>query len=229
LMGHIKQTCVRTHLRPNSGRSKTADVRRTDCSIRESRIDNQIILPDTLCLLIGNTVTRVGKIVAALFSASIPTPIGIVLTFADHLLVLSDSTQTQNCGSNPSTLLRQITYEIKDQNNNQLLTVISMRENVPFTVSSCNGSIVHNGTSCTLNTSLLPNVLSEFTDFLSPGCPNSSTNSPCGFTFANQQWQWCPSSAAPQSMGTIGPVKAQNTLINVDGSLFFTPGTVFNK
>jgi hypothetical protein len=153
----------------------------------------------------------------------------VTIPVPDHLVVLSDSTQTQNCGSNPSTLFRQIKYEIQDQNNSQLLTAIGMRENVPTTVSSCNENIVSTGASCTLNTSFFPGVLSEFTDFLSPGCPNSSTNSPCGYTFAKQQWQWCPSSAPPQSMGTIGPVKAQNTLINVDGNVFLTPGTVFPK
>ena len=101
-----------------------------------------------------------------------------------------------------------------------------MRENVHFTTSNCNDKVVHEGSSCTINTILSPGVLSEFTDAISPGCPNSSTNSPCGFTLAHQQWQYCPSSGSPQSMGTIGTVNAQNTLILVNGSVVFIFGTV---
>ena len=149
----------------------------------------------------------------------------------DHLVVLGDSQQTINCGSNPSTLLRTITYQIADPTGAGMRQPVSIRENVPTnTVSSCNNQVVQTGATCTLNTSYQPGVLGEFSDFLSPGCPSSPTNSPCGFTFSNQQWQWCPAGKLPTSTGTIGPVNAQNTLINVDGNVLgFTPGTIFPK
>jgi hypothetical protein len=145
-----------------------------------------------------------------------------------QLMVLTDSAETQNCGAGLSTVLRQITYQIQDQFGSQLTSAISMKENVPATTSSCNGGAVTTGSSCIVNTSLFPGLLAEFTDFLRPGCPTSSTVTPCGFTFSNQQWQWCPSGSAPQSMGTIGPVNAENIFISVDGNITgFTLGTIF--
>jgi hypothetical protein len=147
----------------------------------------------------------------------------------DHLTVLADVTVTLNCGANPSSQGRSVTYFIKDQEDQQMLSDIQMRENVPTTVSSCNGNVVQTLVNCTSNTFLKPNNIGEFTDFLSPGCPSSPSNSPCGYTFANQQWQWCPSSSVPKSMGTIGAVKVQNTLITIDGNVVLFPGTIFPK
>lgn len=157
-------------------------------------------------------------------------PMPLPVPVPDHLLVLNDKTSTQNCGSNPGSAVRAILYEIKDQNDLVLNTVVSMRENVPAnTVSSCNNQTVQTGQTCTLNTNFQPGVISEFIDALSAGCPVPASNSPCGFTFANQQWQYCPSASIPQSMGTIGQDKVQNTLISVAGNVLGLIGHVFQK
>lgn len=145
-------------------------------------------------------------------------------------MVFKDITTVIQCGANPSTLQRNITYVIEDVNGNDMLAPISMRENVPPTTSACTGNPVQTGASCTINTEYAPNVISEFTDVLSAGCPSSPSDSPCGFTFANQQWQWCPSLSSPTSMGTIGKDTVDNTLITIDGNdLGFAPGTIFQK
>jgi hypothetical protein len=149
----------------------------------------------------------------------------------DHLTVLTDSQQTVNCGSNPSSRVRQITYNVIDTAGSRMQVPFSLRENVPTnTVSSCNQQVVQTGATCTSNIAYEPGALGEFTDFLSPGCPSSPTITVCGFQFASQQWQWCPGTGPPTSIGTIGPVNVQNTLIDVDGNtLGFTPGTTFPK
>ena len=156
-----------------------------------------------------------------------PVSVGI----PDHLEVLSDTQQTVNCSPNPSSLVRIITYRVDDASGARIQFPFSMRENVPTNiVSSCNGGVVQTGANCTLNTLYAPNLTGEFSDYLSPGCPNSRTNVPCGFQFTNQQWQWCPNGGQPTSMGTIGADNVQNTIINVDGNILgFTPGTKFWK
>jgi hypothetical protein len=156
-------------------------------------------------------------------------PMSLPVPVPDHLLVLNDKSTTQNCGSNPGSDLRAILYEIKDQNDLMMNTSVSMRENVPVTVSSCNNQTVQTAQTCTANVFLQPGVLSEFIDALSPGCPVPASNSPCGYTFANQQWQYCPSSSVPQSMGTIGQDTVQNITISVAGNTFGLIGHVFAK
>ena len=159
------------------------------------------------------------------------TTAGTKVERPDHLTVLSDSQQTVNCGSNPSSRVRQITYNVIDTAGSRMQVPFSLKENVPTNiVSSCNQQVVHTGATCTSNIVYEPGALGEFTDFLSPGCPSSPTITVCGFQFVSQQWQWCPTTGVPVSIGTIGPVNAQNTLINVDGNtLGFTPGTTFPK
>jgi hypothetical protein len=149
----------------------------------------------------------------------------------DHLEVLSDTQQTVNCSPNPSSLSRIIIYRVDDATGARIQFPFSMRENVPTDiVSSCNGGVVQTGANCTLNTLYYPYLTGEFADGLSPGCPNSPTNTPCGFQFTNQQWQWCPIGGQPTSMGTIGADNVQNTIINVDGNILgFAPGTKFWK
>lgn len=154
-------------------------------------------------------------------TASLPIP--------DHLLVIGDSSSTQNCGSAPASQVRGITYSIFDQNNSPISTHLNFRENVPTTISSCNNNIVHSGNSCISTFNTVPGVIGEFADVISPGCAVPATNSPCGFTFANQQWQYCPASGVPQSMGTIGQVNAENILITVAGQIFSLVGHVFLK
>jgi len=106
-----------------------------------------------------------------------------------------------------------------------------LRENVPTNIySSCNGQLVQVGATCTSNISYQPGLMGEFTDYLSPGCPASAGDSPCGFQFAKQQWQWCPGVGQPTSIGTIGADNVENTIINVDGNITgFNPGTTFPK
>ncbi len=154
-------------------------------------------------------------------TASLPIP--------DHLFVLGDSSSTQNCGSAPASEVRAITYLVKDQNDIQILTHLNFRENVPTTTSSCNNNVVHTGTSCISTFNTVPGVIGEFADVISPGCAVPASNSPCGFTFTNQQWQYCPASGVPQSMGTVGQVNAENILITVAGQIFSLVGHVFLK
>jgi hypothetical protein len=50
---------------------------------------------------------------------------------------------------------------------------------------------------------------------------------PCGFTFANQQWQWCRADGVNQSIGTVGQVDVNTYYIKVKESLFgMAPGTI---
>lgn len=143
--------------------------------------------------------------------------------------VNTDVQETINCGSNPSSLERQITYNVLDTTGTRMQFPFNLRENVPTNItSSCNQQIVHTGATCTTNTLYEPGAAGEFTDVLFPGCPSSSGVTPCGYQFANQQWQWCPDTGSPTSIGTVGPANVENTLINVDGNILgFTPGTTF--
>jgi len=51
---------------------------------------------------------------------------------------------------------------------------------------------------------------------------------PCGFQFTNQQLQWCPATRSPTSIGTIGPVNAQSTLVNAM-EMSWVQGTTYPK
>lgn len=149
----------------------------------------------------------------------------------DHMYVLTDDQKTVNCGSNLSSRTRQITYEVVDTTNAQMRVPFLLRENVPTNiVSSCNGHVVQVGATCKSNVIYLPGTPGLFTDVFVPGCPTSQSNSPCGYQFANQQWQWCPAVGQPTSIGTIGLDNVQNTIINIDGNITgFVEGTTFPK
>ncbi|SRR5712692_6032600 len=119
--------------------------------------------------------------------------------------------------------------QIMDQQNNALLTDVQIRENVPATVSSCNGQPVQTGSTCRFVTDMVGG-LSNFLDVISPGCRVPPNTSPCGFEWANQQWQWCPVNSPPTSTGTIGHVVAHDLAISVhDNFTGLTPGTIFPK
>src|SRR5439155_22203792 len=97
----------------------------------------------------------------------------------DHLLVLGDDQNTLNCGSNPSSLVRRITYEVVDTTETRMQAPFLLRENVPTNiVSSCNEQTVQTGATCTSNLSYLPGAMGEFSDFLAPGCPSSASVTP---------------------------------------------------
>lgn len=149
----------------------------------------------------------------------------------DHLFVRNDTQATVNCGSNPSSLLRTIHYEVDDANGSKILSFfLQVRENVPPTTSSCTGAAVSTGSTCFVAVDAEPFVAGEFNDNFSPGCPSPPSNSPCGYTFANQQWQWCSPTGETPSIGTIGFDNVQNTLISIDGNVTgFTLGTTFPK
>ncbi|MGH9530735.1 MAG: hypothetical protein ACRD2S_12555 [Terriglobales bacterium] len=155
----------------------------------------------------------------------------VTVQMPDHLYVLTDTAQTLNCGSDPSTQSRQITYEVVDATDFRMQAPFLLKENVPTDIiSSCNEQPIMTGATCTSSISYYPGQSGEFTDFLSPGCPSSVSVTPCGFQFPSQQWQWCPANGSPASIGTIGPVNAENTIINVDGNILgFSPGTTFPK
>jgi len=161
------------------------------------------------------------------YQAPAPTTVQV----PEHIVVLGDTQATQNCGAGPSTLARRITYVVDDTNGVRMQTPFLLKENVPTNIKrSCNNTTVQTGATCTPNLSYAPNLMGEFQDFLSLGCPSSQNVVPCGYQFANQQWQWCPGTGSPTSIGTVGPVNVQNTVINVDGNtLGFTPGTTFPK
>ncbi len=141
------------------------------------------------------------------------------------LFVENDTESTPSC-PNKASLQRQITYQIDDTTGTPMYSAIQLRENVPGTTSSCNNSVVHTGTTCTLNTVYAPGVVNEFTDVLFPGCPSATAVTPCGFQFSNQQWQACEN-GGQQTIGTIGPVNAQNSNISVDGNSTSLRGTFF--
>jgi hypothetical protein len=147
------------------------------------------------------------------------------------MYVVKDAQNTVNCSPNPDSRERDITYEVVDTTDTRMQVPFLLRENVPTNiVNSCNSQIVQVGATCTSNTSYEPGALGEFTDFLIPSCPASPTDSPCGFQFANQQWQWYPGVGQPRSIGTIGADNVQNTVISVDGNITgFTVGTTFPK
>jgi hypothetical protein len=142
------------------------------------------------------------------------------------LLVTADSTATLNCSSYSS--IRTITYSILDQTGRPMSSVVSIRENVPTTVSSCNNTLVSNGAQCLLNTAYQPGGLSNFDDALSAGCPAANVTTPCGFTFQNQQWQWCQPNGTQSVMGTIGKDTVNNDLITVDGNSIGLTGVTFH-
>jgi hypothetical protein len=164
---------------------------------------------------------------------NVPVQVEVPITVQqpDHLSVLTDTQATKNCSPNPDSRERDITYEVVDATDTRMQTPFLLKENVPTNVvNSCNSQIVHVGATCTSNVNYFPGGLGEFTDFLIPGCPSSPQNSPCGFKFANQQWQWCPAVGQPTSIGTIGADNVENTIIDIDGNITgFTPGTTFPK
>lgn len=142
-----------------------------------------------------------------------------------QILVLADESGTQNC-TLPS-ISRVITYSIEDSTGSPLVSPVQIHENVPVVTSTCNNSIPHTGTGCVLNSVYAPNNVNEFNDYIWAGCPSSISVEPCGFTFPNQQWQYCPASGPAMSIGTVGLVKAMNAVITVDGNSVSLDGTTF--
>ncbi len=143
------------------------------------------------------------------------------------LYVKNDTTQSQNCPGR-SLVARLITYQITDTTGSAMLFPVDIRENVPAVTSSCTSAPVATGTSCFLNSSVAPGSTNLFIDALSAGCPTSSAPSPCGFTFPNQQWQWCKSDGTTPSIGTIGQDIVNNTSVSVGGNTVGLTGTFFN-
>lgn len=154
----------------------------------------------------------------------------VTVQVPDHLVVSQDTTSTPNCPSGKHVSLRQINYLIEDPSNTPIATNPRIRENVPTNiVSSCTNSVVQTGATCTSTFNFLGGGVGSFTDVLSAGCPGATTPTPCGFTFQNQQWQWC-SPNGNTSIGTIGKDTVTNSLITVNGNVLgFSPGTTFPK
>ena len=152
-------------------------------------------------------------------------------TDPDHLVVLSDVTGAMNkmCSNGTYPLQRAINYTIYNKAGSPLTASNAIRENVPTTTSTCNGSIVQTGNACFVNSFVDPEVINEFTDVLSAGCVAPSAPSPCGFTFSNQQWQWCEGDGVCKSIGTVGLDTVTNLGITLRGNTFsLPPGTVVN-
>lgn len=143
----------------------------------------------------------------------------------NQIFVTQDVTGTVNCTFSSSA--RTITYTIEDSTGNPLTMAIPIHENVPVTTSSCNNGIVQTGTGCLLNNLYAPGTLDQFNDYLWAGCPSSSQVEPCGFTFQNQQWQYCPTGLPASSIGTVGTDKVGNVIISVDGNITSLIGTTF--
>jgi hypothetical protein len=134
-----------------------------------------------------------------------------------QLFVESDVTSSVTC---PVTSVgRTVTYQIQTSSSTPMVLPIQIRENVPSnTTSSSNNSTVSTGQACNYNNVYEPGVNNEFNGYLYAGCPASVSITPCGFTFSNQQWQWCPAGSSNTSIGTIGPNNVQNYSITVDGN-----------
>jgi hypothetical protein len=143
----------------------------------------------------------------------------------NQIYVTWDTTGTVNCPL--TSFARTITYSIEDTSGSPMTMPIPIHENVPPTSSSCNNQAVQTGSGCVLNNQYAPGALNEFNDYLWAGCPSSLSVEPCGYTFANQQWQYCPASKPPSSIGTVGQDIVNNNSISVDGNTTNLTTTTF--
>jgi hypothetical protein len=157
------------------------------------------------------------------FSAAAPATV----TMPNEIVVANDVTQTVSCSPYYTTAkARTITYTIQ-AGTTPIQGPIPIYENVPVTQTTCVVGNVQTGSTCTPNNDYLPETINQFDDFLK-ACPTSSSPNPCGFTFANQQWQYCQPNGTKSSIGTVGKVTALNTGVTLDGNSTALPkGTVF--
>jgi hypothetical protein len=144
-----------------------------------------------------------------------------VVQTPDHIVVLSDMTQTLTCPNGYSQLERFVDYSVLSSSNQQVTALMSVFETVdPNTVSSCTNTKVGTTPSCTQITGgYLPDV------FLA-GCPGFS-NPGCGFTYPSQSWNACLS-GSNKNLGTIGQDIVHSNAISLGGNTtMFTKGTTF--
>jgi hypothetical protein len=142
-----------------------------------------------------------------------------------YIVVNTDSTQVLAC-PNGTTRFRKVNYNVMATDGTQVTTTISLLETVdPATQSSCTNTTVGTSFQCT------PIAAGNYTDGLSPGCPETAAlNNGCGYTFPLQKWEWCNPVTAPiyPNLGTIGTDTVDNTLINLGGNTTqFAAGTTF--
>ncbi len=99
---------------------------------------------------------------------------------------------------------------------------------MPVTTTTCTIGNVTTGSTCTLNSEYYPGNTNQFNDYLI-ACPNAASLVPCGFTFANQQWETCTPSGGKSSIGTVGKVTVMNNAVTVNGNSTALPnGTTFH-
>jgi hypothetical protein len=127
-----------------------------------------------------------------------------------HLLVDVDQYSTNDCQS----VRRDLRFKVQTQSN-RFVTDASVRETFPPPHNTCTDQDIHPSDNCR---PLDPG--GTFQDALSVTCP--ADNSTCGFSMRNQ-WQWCPPSGAPITIGTLNNDVRKYT-ITINGSEHFTPG-----
>ena len=145
----------------------------------------------------------------------------------DGIEVANDVTQTVYCPAPFHAQGRTITYTILS-GTTPMADPVPIYENVPPTTSTCTVIPVQTGSTCTPNNQYQPETTNQFNDYLI-ACPGASSPNPCGFTFANQQWQYCTPTGGKSSIGTVGEDTVLNTGVTVDGNSTSLPiGTTFH-
>jgi hypothetical protein len=140
----------------------------------------------------------------------------IAVANPNHIVVEDDVQQTLSCSGNPDE--RQITYEIVDASDQQVIAPVAVREQFQnLSANTCGNGI---GTTQTCTT-----VSGGFTDHISTGCVAPGHSVPCGFTATQQQWQWCNPNGTTPSIGTPGAETVTTSIITLGGnSTGFQPG-----
>jgi hypothetical protein len=147
----------------------------------------------------------------------------------NHIKVVGDAFFPQDCPSGTSAVIRRISYEIDDSNNQPITPPISIREHFDGKspsngTSTCNNSPGQTTESC----SAIPSNSVGFVDGISPGCAVSSAPTSCGYVWTNQAWYFCNSGGSDYVIGRPGTLNVTKGTISVGGnSTGFTFGTIF--
>lgn len=141
----------------------------------------------------------------------------------DHIAVVTDNTNAYLCPIGTSRT-RSVNYNVIAKDLRVVSSPLSVLETVdPSTYSSCNGSQVTTSSQCT------PIPTGNYTDGFNPGCPNTQQlSNGCGYTFTDQEWEWCPPLGTPVPLGHIGTDVIHNNSISLGGNTEgFPKGTTF--
>ncbi len=150
-------------------------------------------------------------------------PTNVTSGIPNHIAVVKDSYTAYTCPVGTSRT-REINYTVLDNEGTFISRAISVFESVdPSTQSSCTGQQITTSYSCT------PIASGNYTDTFQPGCPaNQQLNTGCGYTFPNQEWEWCNPGGVPVNLGDVGSDSVENTLITIGGNVNgYAAGTTF--